>query len=420
MKNKVTNVLARFKKSKDSKVLASNFGYMMLLQITSYVFPLITIPYLATVIGVEGFGKIAFAAAIIIWFQTITEWGFNYTATRDVARNRDNIDKVSEIFSAVLWAKLFLGLVSFIILCTLIFFVPILNENKDVILLTFLLVPGNIIFPTWFFQAIERMRYITIFNILIKTAFTILVFVFVTNESDYIIPPLLTSLGYLVSGFSALYLIVRKWKVRITRPNVSKVIKYIIKSKDVFLNTLAPNLYNSFSVVTLGFMGGATSNGLLDAGSKISNIVQQLLNVVSRVFFPFLSRKIGKHSLYATGALVFSFVSAVSLFFMSPYLIELFFNDDFFESILVMKIMSISIMFSALNMVYGTNYLVLRGKEKELRNITLVCSLVGFVSAIPLIYFYDFIGAALNILFARGLLGLGVARAALRNMKLKQ
>src|SRR5690554_1052065 len=139
MRSQLDALLARFKKSKDGRVLFSNFGYMMLLQIAGYVFPLITIPYLARVIGVEGFGKIAFAAAVIIWFQTVTDWGFNYTATRDVAQNRDNLEKVSEIFSNVLWAKMLLMTISFGLLLAAIAVIPYFQQNKLILLFTFLL-----------------------------------------------------------------------------------------------------------------------------------------------------------------------------------------------------------------------------------------------------------------------------------------
>ena len=120
MLNKLKSLKARVSTNKDGKALASNFGYLMLLQIASYIFPLLTIPYLARVIGVEGFGAIAFAAAVMIWFQTVVDWGFNYTATRDLAQNRDDTVKISEIFSTVLWTKLSLIAVMFIVLIGLI------------------------------------------------------------------------------------------------------------------------------------------------------------------------------------------------------------------------------------------------------------------------------------------------------------
>lgn len=417
--DQLKTLLARFKKSKDGKVLASNFGYLMLLQVAGYVFPLITIPYLARVIGVDGFGKIAFAAAVMVWFQTVSDWGFNYTATRDVARNRDNLEKVSEIFSNVLWARIFLAVVSFALLYLLIATVPYFNENKDILLVTYLLVPGHILFPDWFFQAMERMKFITFFNLLTKALFTVLVFVFVTEKEHYIIPPLLTSLGFLLSGAGAMYLILGKWGVKLKRPQFKAMLATIKGSTDVFINNIMPNLYNSFSVVLLGFMGGSVANGLLDAGSKFINIAQQFMNIISRVFFPFLSRKIDQHHLYARGSLALAAIGSLVLFMSAPLVIKLFFTEEFYESILVMQIMSASLIFLALSTVYGTNYLILKGKEKELRNITFICSVLGFAAAFPLIYFFGFLGAAINIVLTRAALGLSIRHAAINFMRLQ-
>ena len=109
---RLKELIFRLQKSKEGKTVVSNFGYLSLLQIAGYIFPLITMPYLARVIGASGFGKIAFASAIILWIQTIADWGFNFTATRDVAQNRDNKKKVSEIFSNVLWARCLLTFIS--------------------------------------------------------------------------------------------------------------------------------------------------------------------------------------------------------------------------------------------------------------------------------------------------------------------
>ena len=110
--DKVKNILS----NKEGKVILTNFSYLFLLQIAGYLFPLLTMPYLARVIGADGFGRIAIASAVIMWIQTISDWGFNYTATRDVAKNRDDKDKVSHILSNVIWAKFILLFLSFIIL----------------------------------------------------------------------------------------------------------------------------------------------------------------------------------------------------------------------------------------------------------------------------------------------------------------
>ena len=406
-------------KSKDGKVLASNFAYLSLLQVAGYVFPLITLPYLARVIGVEGFGKIAFASAVIVWIQTIADWGFNFTATRDVARNRDNIAIVSQIFSNVLWARLLLMVVSLAILLVLIAFIPDFKENADVILVTFLLVPGHILFPEWFFQAMERMRYITILNLLSKLVFTIAVFLFVKTKEDYILQPLLVSLGYLVAGLIAMYYIIFRWNVRLSYFSIKNVWLTIKTSSDVFINNLMPNLYNSFSTMLLGFCGGSMANGLLDAGSRFVNIAQQFMGVVSRTFFPFLSRRIEKHSLYVKLNITSAIVCSLLLFLLAPYIIRLFYTVDFEQAIIVLQIMSVSIIFLSLNNIYGTNYMIIEGRERELRNITTICSIVGFIASFPLIYYWGYIGAAITITLTRGLLGIAITINAKKSTKSK-
>jgi len=395
--NKIRNAYNRINNSKDAKTLVTNFGYLSLLQVAGYVFPLITMPYLARVIGVDGFGKVAFASAIVVWFQTVADWGFNYTATRDVAKNRDDKEKVSEIFSNVLWARCLLMIISFLLLLIVISIVPTLRENYAVILVTFLLVPGHIMFPDWFFQAMERMKYITILNLLSKLLFTILVFVFIKEKNDFILQPLFISLGFLLSGIIAMYIILSKWKVKLKRPSTKRIFETIKGSTDVFINNIMPNLYNSFSVMLLGFFGGPVSNGLLNAGSRFVSISQQFMTVISRTFFPFLSRRIDKHSSYAKLTIYTSIIISFLLFITAPLLIKLFFTEEFKSSVAVLQIMSISVFLITTRNAYGINYMIIEGYEKQLRNLITFGSIIGFIISFPLIYFFDFLGAAINI-----------------------
>lgn len=406
MLNKIKVLKNRLSTNKDGKALASNFGYLMIMQVTGYIFPLLTIPYLARVIGVEGFGKIAFAAAVIVWFQTITDWGFSYTATRDVARNRDNLEKVSEIFSNVLWAKSLLAIISFIVLFVLTESLPYLKENQILLFITFLLVPAKILFADWFFQAIEKMKFITVFDLIAKAIFTLCVFIFVQEKSDFILQPLFLSLGSILVGLVSFYLIVFRWGVKILPPKWCEIIATIKNSKDVFINNIVPNFYNSFSSVLLGFWGGSVANGLLDAGSKFANIAQQFINILSRVFFPFLSRRSNRHSIYAKINISITVISAILLIILAPFIIKIFFTPEFYDAIPVLQIIAFSLIFQTLISTYGLNYMIIHGFEKSLRNITIICSMIGFIFSFPLIYFCNFLGAAIVITGTRALLGL--------------
>lgn len=405
MISKIRQLFARLKQSKDGKTLVANFGYLSLLQVAGYVFPLITMPYLARVIGAEGFGKIAFAAAIMVWFQTIADWGFNYTATRDVAKNRDDKEKVSEIFSNVLWARIFLMFVSFVALSICVMTIPKLRENADVIMISFLMIPGHIMFPDWFFQAMERMKYITILNIISKTLFTIAIFLFIKERDDYILQPLFTSLGFVVSGIIAMYYILVEWKIRLHFTSFKVIIKTIKSSTDVFINNLMPNFWNALSTILLGFLWGNVANGILDAGKKFQQTCGGLFGVVTRVFYPFLSRRIDQHRLYAKVSMSLAFVMMLLLFIFAPIIIDIFFGEEFSESVIVLRLYAISLLFWALDNVYGVNYMLVNGYDKQLRNMTIISSIVACISAYPLIYFYSYVGVAIVYNIGLGLLG---------------
>jgi len=404
---RISEIIKQINSSKDGKTVFANFGYLSLLQVAGYVFPLISMPYLARVIGADGFGKIAFASAIVVWIQTISDWGFNLTATRDVAQNRDNKELVSRIFSNVLWARSVLTLLSGIILLLVVLLVPYLRENADIIFVTFLLVPGYILFPEWFFQAIEKMKYTTFFNLFLKLVFTVAVFVFIHKREDYLIQPLLTTIGYLLCGFGALYLIFKKWGYTLCKPQWSEIFKTIRNSTDVFINNLMPNLYNSFSVMLLGFFGGSTANGIYDGGNRFPVIFYQFQSVLSRAFYPFLSRRPDKHSFYAKLNIVSALIGAVFLILLSPLVIKIMLGDEFEKSVVVMQILSFSVVFLAMDYTYGTNFLIINHKEKPLRNLTFVSSIVGMSVAIPLVYYFSYIGAAITVLLCRGMLGVG-------------
>ena len=406
--------ISKMRQSKDAKTVASNFAWLTLLQIAGYVFPLITLPYLARVIGVEGFSKIAFATAIMIWIQTIADWGFNMSATRDVAQNRDDKDMVSKIFSNVLWARMLLMLVSLVVLVALVAFVPKLNENAAVIMVSFLMIPGHILFPDWFFQAIEKMKYITILNVIMKLIFTVAIFIFIKAPEDYILQPLLNSASFAICGAIALYFIIVRWHIRLHRPVFSEIISTIKGSTDIFINNLMPNLYNSFSTMLLGFWGAAGSVGLLDGGNKFAQIGNQLLSTLSRAFYPYLSRKHEGHRTYLLIIMSVASLMCLFLFIAAPLLVNIFLSPEFAPSTAVIRIRAISFIFFAISNAYGTNYLIVRHKEKLLRQITTVCSIVGFCIAWPLVYYYDYIGASLTVTISLGLLAVSSWIAARR------
>ena len=406
--------------NKDYKALASNFGYLTLLQVAGYLFPLITIPYLARVVGAGGLGKVAFGSAVTLWFLSISTWGFNYTATRDAARSRDDKEKLSEIFSNVFWARLALSLICFVVLIALIFIIPSFRENWLVLILSFLAIPADILFPEWMFQALERMKYITILSLLSKLIFTLSIFFFVKDSGDYYLQPLITAIGSFAAGMIALYFIIGRWGIRLVRPSTKIIFSTINRGKDIFINNFFPNLWNSMSTVFLGAFHGSVATGILSAGNKCLTIFQQFFSILSRTFFPFLSRHIEKHKLYARGSIAISIVFSLILFVFAPLFIRIFYTEEFTEAIVLARILAPSLVFVTMSEVYGTNYLILKGYEKLIRNITALVSILGLGLSVALVYYFSFYGAAITLVTCRGIMAVLKMYYALKIENLKK
>jgi O-antigen/teichoic acid export membrane protein len=404
-KNKVTIILARIFKSEDSKILLGNFTSLTLLQVFGYITPFITMPYLSRIIGVEKFGTLAFASSIIAYLQAIAVYGFNYTAVRDIAKNRKNLVYVSSVYSNVLVCSFLLMILDFLILISLICFVPLLQKNALVLLLVFLSVPGALFSFEWFFQAIERMKYITIMSTCSKLLFVILIFVVIKKRDDYIYIPVLTAIGYLLSGTISSYIIFKKLHVIFIFPSFHTIWTTLKNGWNMFVSIFLPNLYTNFSTMFLRIQGGEVATGLFDAGKRFISIGEQIIDVLSRTFFPFLARRLDKHSLYAKINLFICGFISISMFFGADLLIKIFFTKDFNDSARVIRILAISPFFLSLMNTYGTNYLVLVGKERVLRNIVLVCSIFGFLLSFLAITLYGFVGAAWTLTTVWGIRG---------------
>ncbi len=75
---------------------------------------------------------------------------------------------------------------------------------------TFLLTFNELLLPIWFFQGIEKMKYITIVNLSARLLFVVTIFLFVYDREDYLIVPLLNGIGAMLAGCLSLYIVLKK------------------------------------------------------------------------------------------------------------------------------------------------------------------------------------------------------------------
>lgn len=163
-------------------ILKKKFTYLFLIQNINYIVPLLLLPYLTRILGAENFGKITFAQAFVTYFILLTDFGFNTSATQDVARVCNNQIALSKVFWTSTATKLIFACLGFIVFGALILLVPKLQQMTGLLLIAFIGVLSTILFQIWLFQGLEKMSYITWFNALQRILILICTFAYIKQK----------------------------------------------------------------------------------------------------------------------------------------------------------------------------------------------------------------------------------------------
>jgi polysaccharide transporter, PST family len=271
---------------KDKKTIFKNFAALSILQGTNFLIPLIIMPYLTIKIGVDGFGLVSFIQAAMVFFTSFTDYGFNVTATREVAINKTDNKKLSEIYSTVMSTKLLLTSISALVLIALIYFIPDLKHNKLAYLFGFSAVIGQVLLPIWFFQGIQEMKYISYLNLAAKIIFTVLIFIFINTPDDFGLVLLFLGLGNIVSGLFGLLWIKNKYNIRYFIPQVSDIKKELYEGWSVFISNFSIVTYLNSNIFILGLFANNSIVGYYSIAEKIITAMRQPLVVFSQAIYP--------------------------------------------------------------------------------------------------------------------------------------
>ncbi len=136
----------------DKKTVTGNYLSLAILQVTNYLLPLLILPFLVRILGTEKFGLIMFAQALTTFLFVFVDFGFNLSGTREISLARNNQQKLSDIFSAIMVIKIGLILIALLFLIIIVNTFSRFNADSEIYYLSFGVVFGQALFPVWFYQ----------------------------------------------------------------------------------------------------------------------------------------------------------------------------------------------------------------------------------------------------------------------------
>jgi len=378
-----------------------NTSYLGVVQAVNYLIPLAVYPYLIRILGIENFGILEIGRAFANYFITVTDYGFNLTATKDIASNVGNKKAITTIFWNVINAKLILLVCSFIILFLLTYFITSFNANQGIITLFFLMVTGTALFPLWFFQGIERMEYIAIITILSKIISLIPIFIFVVDKNDIVIATCFLVSGNILAAFLAIVMLLKKKEISKYFFNFGDIKKEFIKGWNIFLSRILVSFYSQSNIIILALFTNNTLVGYFAASYKIYNALSSLFGPLTAAIYPNLSK------LFSTSRLlfykrsqkvsilmfVFSSLTGFFVYFFSDIIMGLMIGNKSQEAVLVLRILSVAIVFVPFGSFF-TSLLVIENKSELLLRILLFGGVVNFVLLLIILPLFNIYGMA--------------------------
>lgn len=391
------------------KKLATNIGSLALIQGANYLLPLLSIPYLLRMLGVEGFGVIAYATAIAQIFVVLVDFGFNLTATRSVSVSRNDPVRINQIISGVYCAKF--GLLA---VCAFVYGVILtLGDFQGPIAVywaCFLVPVGNAIFPGWLFQGLEKMPLVSAASVTAKVTAVGAIFIFVHKPDDIVVAAVLQSAGGLFAGAIGLSMMRRAFPPLSFRlPALREVTALILDGRHVFASQLSAFLVNGSQMLILGAFHGSAAVGAYAVADKLVKAANSAQTPICGAIFPRASAlfaespQSGIRFVKRVGAVFAPMLACgcLVLLFGAEWIIKLIVGHPVPEAALVLRIMAFIPLSVFLDNLIGTQILLNLGRSKEFMAAIVVSGVVGVGIALLFVPAYGAVASAVGYLIAQ-------------------
>lgn len=334
--------------------LFGNFLSLSVYQALNFVTELIILVHLTNTLGANNYGLISFAISFMLFFQIITEYGFEHSGTRAISKYRNDQKKLQKIYSSINYVKIILSSVCFVILLIIISAFEIFRQNSIIYFLLFGLILQSILFPMWFFRGIEKMKYITIINFIGKSVLIALIFLFIKSETDYVLYPLFVLIIAIFIGLISQTFIFKKYEMKFEKVSLKDIKFQFSIGFFMFLVYFSTNIINNLNPFILGLLVDYKDVGIFTTGYKIIQIFVLIISLITTTVFPHIVKLISERNKQMEAS-IFKFIkkvliiiiligtaSFVFLFIFADFITSVLFIAEYRETVNVIRILSIA------------------------------------------------------------------------------
>jgi len=371
------------------------------------ILAILLIPYLILKVGIVNYGKYAFAISLVLLLVNITNYGFNLTAVRDLAKYRKDTKKLNKLFNEVFSVKLYLTGFVLLLLLLLTIVVPSFATYKLVYIFASFLIVGDLFSLRWFFMGLEKMKYIPAIHLGGTLLYVLLVVIFIKQPTDFEYIILLEGIGLFIASIISFSYIVLEYKIKFKLLSFVQVKNYVYTNWSSFINLFIPSMLSNMAIFMVGLFSIPVNVSIIQLGVKVANAFATVNAVFTKVFYAMVNRKIQIMRQSFNVLLAIGVLLSLIMFFSADIVIKPWLNikDVAVEQQIsfIIKLLSPTPFLMAIISAYGVNGLLVLKKDKLFSKITIIATLVGMAVGFIVIPVYTFIGGAVFLITTKAL-----------------
>ena len=264
---------------------------LAVLQWSTYLLALLTVPYETRVLGPAAYGVLGVATAVMVYFQLVVDFGFMLSATEAVSTHRDDRDFLCKTLSCVTWGKLLLGGLSALTLMLLCSIIPQWQDKTGLFLLFFLSTLCTSLTPDYLYRGLEKMTAITIRTVSIRSFFTIMIFLLLKGPEDLYIIPLMNIIGNGVAMLASYWDLRRRFHLFFVAVSPREVLAHLKASCVFFLSRMATTAYTALNTILLDVISSAGAvTGFYTSADKLITTGRNVLSPISDSLYPYMTK----------------------------------------------------------------------------------------------------------------------------------
>ena len=386
------------------KTQNKNFLYNAIYQIFMFIIPMITIPYVSRILGVDNVGIYSYTYSIVYYFMLFSMLGISNYGSREIAKCHNQME-INTTFKSIYLLQLTLNVVC---LGLYFFSIILLNyEYKNIMIIQTIFLISVAFDINWFFFGKEKFKVTVTRNVIIKFLSLILIFIFVRSETDLWIYTLIMGVSTLLSQIY-LWLFLGK-EVQNVKVGIKSIVRHLKPCLILFIPVISYSIYRVMDKTMIGSLANTIELGNYESAEKIINIPGSFVAALGTVMLPHMSKKSLeeiKRSIYETFELTFFIITPmiIGLFIVARDFSDLFFGSGYDKAGILIRILAITILFSSVANVIRTNFLIPLKKDKVYVISTVIGAIVNLVCNVLLIKSYGAYGACVGTILAEFLL----------------